>query len=101
MMGNTRRNIFVAIWDLIYHEVLDISNLFRELSGVISRLSEERVISKAEVATGEQKVQAIITTMERNENPFQLVLDQVKLHNILTQEIMAVTVGDGNRDQSI
>ena len=45
--------------------------------------------SKAEIATGEQRVQAIIATIERNENPFQLVPDQVKLHNILTQEVMS------------
>ena len=45
-------------------------------------------ISKAEIATGEKKVQAIIATIERNENPFQFVPWQVKLHNILTQEVM-------------
>ena len=45
--------------------------------------------SKVETTTGERKVQAIITTIERNENPFQLVPDQVKLHNILTQEVMS------------
>ena len=52
------------MWELIYHEMLDISNLFRELSGISRSLSEERVISKAEVATGQQKVQAIITIIE-------------------------------------
>ncbi|KAJ8039008.1 hypothetical protein HOLleu_16589 [Holothuria leucospilota] len=89
IIGNTMKKKFVAIWELIYHEMLAISNLFRELSGVRSSLSEERVISKTEIATGEQKVQAIIATIERNENPFQLVPDQVKLHNILTQEVMS------------
>ena len=57
--------------------------------GFSSSLSEERVISKSEVATGEQKVHVIITTIERNENPFQLVADQVKLHNIITQDVMS------------
>lgn len=89
IIGNTRKKKFVAMWELIYHEMLAISNLFRESSGVSSSLSEEHVISKVGIATGEQKVQAIIATIERNENPFQLVSDQVKLHNILTQEVMS------------
>jgi len=75
IIGNTRKKKFVAMWELVYHEMLAVSNLFRELSGVGSSLSEEQVISKVETATGEQKVQAIITTIERNENPFQLVPD--------------------------
>ena len=54
-----------------------------------SSLFEEHVISKAEIATGEGKVQAIISTIERNENPFQLDPYQVKLHNILTQEVVS------------
>lgn len=88
IIGNTRKKKFVAMWELIYHEMLAISNLLRELTGVSSNLSEANVISKAETAAGEQKVQAIIATIERNENPFKLVPDQVKLHNILTQEVM-------------
>ena len=84
-----KEEIHGQMWELIYHEMLAISNLFRELSGVSSRLSEEHVISKAEIATGEQKVQAIITTLERNENPFQLVPGQVKQHNVLTQEVIS------------
>ena len=88
IIGNTRKKKFVAMWEIIYHEMLAISSLFRELSGVSSSVSVGHVISKAEIATGEQKVQAIITTIVRNENPFQLVPGQVKLHNILTQEVM-------------
>jgi hypothetical protein len=52
----------VAMWELIYHEILVKNNIFRELSGSSSSLSEKHAISKAEIATGEQKVQAIITT---------------------------------------
>ena len=73
IIGNTRKKKFVAMWDIIYHKMLAISNLFRELCGVRGKVSEEHVISKAEIAKGEQKVQAIIATIERNENPFQLV----------------------------
>ena len=88
IIGNTRKKKFVAMWEIIYHEMLAISHIFMELCGVSSNVSEEHVISKAEIATGEKKVQAIIATIERNENPFQFVPGQVKLHNILTQEVM-------------
>ena len=94
IIGNTRKKNFVAMWELTYHEILAISNLHRELSGVSSSLSEEHAISKAEIASGEQKVQAIIATIEKNENPFKLVPEQVKLHNILTQEVMSDDIRD-------
>jgi hypothetical protein len=61
IIGNTRKKKFVAILELIYHEMLAISNIFREISGINISLTEENVISKADIATGEQKVQAIIT----------------------------------------
>ena len=44
-IGNTRNKKFVAMWEFIYHEMLAISNLFEELSGVSSSLSKEHVIS--------------------------------------------------------
>ena len=88
IIGNTRKKKFMAMWEIYYHEMLAISNLFRELCGISSNVSEEHIISEAEIATGEKKVQAIIATIERNENPFQFVPGQVKLHNILTQEVM-------------
>ena len=88
IIGNTRKKTLVAIWEIIYHEMLAISNLFRGLNGVSSSVTEGHVTSKAEIATGEQKVQAIIATIEKNENPFQLVPGQVKIHNILSQEVM-------------
>ena len=47
IISNTRKKKFVAIWELTYHEILAVSNLFRELCGVSSHVSEEHVISKA------------------------------------------------------
>ena len=49
---NTRKKKFVAMWEIIYHEMLAISNLFRELCGVGSNVSAE---NKAEIATGKRK----------------------------------------------
>jgi len=91
IIGSTRKKTFVAMWELIYHEMLAISNLHRELSGIKTgayRLAAEHALSKSDIATGEQQVQAILTVIEQNENPFQLVPVDVKLHNILTQETM-------------
>jgi hypothetical protein len=65
IIGNTKKNKFVAMLALIYHEMLAITNIFREISGINSSLSGEYVISKANIATGEQKVQAIINTIQR------------------------------------
>ena len=79
----------MAMLELIYHEMLPISNLLRELSGVSSSLIEVHTISKTEITSGEQKVQAIIATIEKNKNSFQVVSDQAILHNILTQEILS------------
>lgn len=84
IIGNTRKKKFVAMFELIYHEMSTISNLFGELGGVGSSLSEEHVINKTDIATGEQKVQAIFATIERNGSSFQLVPDQMELHNNLT-----------------
>ena len=89
IIGNIKKEKFVAIWELIHHEMLPISNLFRELSGVSSSLIEVHTISKTEITSGEQKVQVIIATIENNENPFQVVSDQAILHNILTQEVVS------------
>ena len=91
IIGSTRKKTFVAMWELIYHEMLAISNLHRELSGIKTgayRLAAEHALSKSDIATGEQQVQAILTAIEQNENPFQLVPVERKLHNILTQETM-------------
>ena len=89
IIGNTKKKKIVAMWELIHHEMLPISNLFRELSGVSSSLIEVHTISKTEITSGEQKVQAIIATIDKNESPFQVVSGQAILHNILTQEVVS------------
>ena len=43
IIGNTRKKKFVAMWEIIYLEMPAISNLFRELCGVSSNVSEEHV----------------------------------------------------------
>jgi hypothetical protein len=91
IIGNTRIKKLVPMWELTYHEMLVKSNIFRKLSGISSSLSEKNAISKAKIATGEHKVQAIINTIHRNENPFQLHVFpyRVKVHIILTKEVIS------------
>lgn len=43
VIGTTRRKLYVAQWELIYHEMLAISNLHRELTHVQSDNYELKV----------------------------------------------------------
>ena len=45
-------------------------------------------VNKSETTNSERNVQAIMDVIERNENPFQIAPMELKLHNILTQEVM-------------
>ena len=90
IIGNTRKKHFVAMWNLIYHEILAISNLHRELSG-INKDQYKMVINafnRSETQMSERNVQAILNVIEAHENPFKQNSDQAQLHNILTQEVM-------------
>ena len=75
---------YVAMWDIIYHEMLAISNFFREPSGVTTQYQQE---SKQflQTETGERNVQTVI---ENKENPFRKDVTQQILHNIMTQKVM-------------
>jgi hypothetical protein len=75
------------MWEVIYHEMLAISNIIGELSGIRSSLLEEHVIRKAVIETGEQKVQAITTTILRNKNPFNQFLTVVSYTIFLPKKL--------------
>ncbi len=40
VIGNTKRKEFVAQWELIYHETLDVVNLHRGICNIVSRYAE-------------------------------------------------------------
>ena len=91
IIGNSRKKQFVAMWELIYHEMLAISSLHREISGVNITAYDSVInhnFNKSETTSSERNVQAIMDVIERNENPFQIAPMELKLHNILTQEVM-------------
>ena len=90
IIGSSKRKHFVAQWEMIYHEMLAVSNLHREVSGSKpggQELSHE--FTTADTDADEKKVQAMTSFIEGNENPFRVLpTGEAKLHNILTQEIM-------------
>lgn len=91
IIGSTRKKNFVAKWEMVYHEMLAISNLHRHLTGINSKayeLSVNHEFSKPQTASEEKLIQAIITFIESNENPFLASNSEDQLHNILTKEIM-------------
>lgn len=91
IIGSSRKKQYVARWELIYHEMLAITNLFRELSGVNSTsydLDVNRSFNKATTKLEEKNIQSILAVIEKTENPFHVPTTETKLHNIQTREIM-------------
>lgn len=92
IIGSSRKKHFVTQWEMIYHEMLAVSNLHRNVSG--SRpFNFELIVShefnKAETDADEMKIKDILTYVQSHENPFTVEeRKEKKLHNILTQEIM-------------
>ncbi len=59
IIGSTRKKEFVAQWELIYHEMLAVSNLYRELSGVkmaYYELDLDHEFSPAETEANEERL---------------------------------------------
>lgn len=97
IIGSTQKKQYVAMWDIIYHEMLGVSNLHRDLSGVRSGYYQQDVnssFSKSETEFGEKNIQAILTVIENKENPFRTDVPEPKLHNIMTQEVMTDLIRD-------
>ena len=91
IIGSTRRKQYVALWELIHHEMLAITNLHREVGGINAvsyDLQGNRNFSSAMLKSYESNLQAIINVIERTENPVSISTTEPKLHNIQTREIM-------------
>ena len=90
IIGSTRKKNSVAEWEIVYHEMLAVSNLHREKSGVKKQnhdLDINHEFSSSETKAGERSVQAMITYIQQHENPFSSEENPSgKLHNILTHE---------------
>ena len=92
IIGNTKKKVFVAKWELIYHEMVEISNLHRDLCGIKVQNTELHVnheFSASEMAADEERIVDMMQYMKSHENPVYVVHGpQQKLHNIITQEIV-------------
>ena len=92
IIGNTRRKEFVARWNVIHHEMMSISETFRELSGVQlanTELSINHSFSTKHTKETSQKVEQMIRYILKYENPFIISQStELKLHNFLTKTIM-------------
>ena len=96
VVGETKRKEFFTSWNLVYHEMLGVTNLARELSG--SQLDHRELAlhhddSRADIERVERNVQNMMEYIESKENPFSMSSEQ-RLHNILTQEIMSESIRD-------
>ncbi len=94
VIGSTKRKQFVAQWELIYHETLDVVNLHREVCGVASRYAEcdtNHEFNASQTNATEQRLKKMIDYIKARENPSE-VPKEIRLHNIISQAIMTEDV---------
>ena len=90
VVGETKRKEFFTMWNLIYHEMLGVNNLGREISG--AQLDKRELVlhhkdTAAEIKRGEQNIRTMMEYILSKENPLALT-SEPRLHHILTQEVM-------------
>ena len=91
VIGTTKRKEFVAQWEIIYHETLDVVNLHREICGVGSRYSESDTnheFNETLTKQMEEKMTKMLSYIHARENPAKIP-SEIRLHNILSQAIMS------------
>jgi hypothetical protein len=92
IIGTTRKKDFVTEWEIIYHEMLAVCNLHREISGTKSLQHELTIhhdFSTSEIDAREKNISNMMEYIEHYENPFNVQHDtEMRLHNIITQEVM-------------
>ena len=92
IIGSSRKKDFVAEWELIYHEMLAVTNLQRELASArpfVHDLTVHHEFSKSETTAREKNVKDMMDYIELYENPFKVShKTEPRLHNIVTQEVM-------------
>lgn len=88
VIGKTRSKAFVAEWDLIYHEVLAVTNLYRDITKVQSSINYELKYHHEYTSSETENMEHHITSMEKfilqHDNPFGP--GAKTLRNIITQE---------------
>ena len=94
IIGSTKKKLYVSRWEMIYHEMPAVVNLYRDISGIVTHNTE--LLVNAEFSFPATKaLNAMVTDMiiyvKANENPATCGSNQ-KLHNILTQEVATETI---------
>ncbi len=91
IIGNTKKKNYVARWQLIFHELLQVRELHCELCGIKvenTELTIHHEFSPTEIAAEEGKIIDMIDYIKSKENPCNVTdATQKKLHNVITQEI--------------
>ena len=102
IIGSTKKKKFVAQWEIIYHEMLAVVNIQWQISGVSVPSTELTVGHEFNISAtlnSEQLARDVIEYIKQNENPAGVFsagiqVEQPKLHNILTQEIVSSEIRD-------
>lgn len=86
IIGQTRRSEYVTEWQLIYHEVLNITNTFRELTNTkvlehMETYHHKLTGKKSEVFN--QNVTQLLQFLDTKGNPFNIT-QNFDLHNLVT-----------------
>jgi len=96
VIGITRQKTTVTEWEIIYHEILAISNMYRHLTN--STYSENYDLKvhhdSSENTSNEMefKIKKVMAYISEHENPFSP--ENKKLKNIVTQQIVEDSVKD-------
>lgn len=100
VIGNTKRKQFVAQWEIIYHEMMGVLNLQRQISGVTPSATElhlKQEFNLQATRSSEATVQNMMDYVQSHDNPVVVSGsndNKDKLHNIVTQEIMPQVIRD-------
>ena len=96
IIGSTKKKQYVAKWELLYHEMLGVGNLFRELSGVNpcnTELTLNHEFRIQETIASEMKIADMVSFIVAHDNPCHVSTDtEPQLHNIMSQEIMTPAI---------
>ena len=99
IIGSSRKKDFVAEWEMIYHEIIAVSSLHRELSGsrpFYHKLTVNHEFSDADTKARESNIRDMIEYIELYENPIQITeATEKQLYNIISQEVMPTEVREG------
>ena len=90
VIGHTKQKQYIAQWELIYHEMMAVTNLHREYTGVSESTSEawhHHESSQSTTIRKEGHIQAMMKFIEERGSPFSAECPKV-LRNFVTKEVM-------------